>query len=65
MTMIIMTIDHYFYENVLKQKHILEQSPYFDFNISDDLLNNLPCMSLYDEVEKVIKKLQKKICWLG
>ena len=49
--------DHYFYENVLKQKHILEQSPYFDFNISDDPLNK-PIM--YDEVEKVIKKLQKK-----
>ena len=49
--------DHYFYENVLKQKHILEQSPYFDFNISEDPLNK-PVM--YDEVEKVIKKLQKK-----
>ena len=31
--------DHYFYENVLKQKHILEQSLHFDFNISDDPLN--------------------------
>ena len=49
--------DHYFYENVLKQKYILEQSPYFDFNILDDPLNK-PVM--YDEVEKVIKKLQKK-----
>ena len=48
---------HYFYFFVLKQKHILVQSPYFAFNISDDPLNK-PVM--YDEVGKVIKKLQKK-----
>ena len=55
--------DHYFYEKFLKQKHVLEQLPYFAFNISDDPLNK-PVK--YDEVEKVIKKLQKKkICWLG
>ena len=42
MTMIII-------ENVLKQEHTLEQSPYFDFSISDDPLKR---PVLFDEVKK-------------